>query len=238
MFGDNDPRTTGDHVRQLLGSGDDGDVILAGVVHDHPASRYRARSIVEATDPNVLALELPPMAIPLFERYADEDHPQPASGGEMCAAIRAGTPSAIVGIDGPTPRFLWRLVGTIYRREVELSTLRTLVSGAVSVSTHALACRLATVSRGSPIPRRAIDSTEDHDSDVSDPPREQAADERAQIQKATSVQTIFGESAAVRLRDDVREAHMADRLSTLRTDGTVVAVVGVGHLDSLAERLA
>jgi pheromone shutdown protein TraB len=30
---------------------------------------------------------------------------------------------------------------------------------------------------------------------------------------------------------------MANRLSALRTDGTVVAVVGVDHLDPLAARL-
>lgn len=237
MLDDGDPRTTGDHVRRCPGNGDAGDVIVAGVVHGHPASTYRVRSVVDAADPDVLALELPPMAVPLYERYAEEGHTPPASGGEMSAAIQASTPCTVVGIDGPTPTFLWRLAGDAYRSDAGLPTVRQLASGVVSVTRHAIACRLAATVDGSSAVRSAVDASEDYDCDWSDPARQQAADERAQVRRTSAAQNVFGESTAVRLRDATREAHMADRLSALRREGTAVAIVGVGHLDPLAERL-
>jgi pheromone shutdown protein TraB len=237
MLDDSDPRTPGDYVRRLPGRRDDGDVIVAGVVHDHPASTYRVRSVIDSTDPDIVALELPPIAVPLFERYAAGEQTPPASGGEISAAIQAAAPSAVVGIDGPTAAFLWRLVGDIYRSEVGLSTVRTLLSGVISVIVHAIACRLAATFNGSAAFRSAVDSVADYDCDWSETPHQQAADERAHIRRAESVQNIFGESGAVRLRDAAREAHMADRIRSLRREGTVVAIVGVGHLDPLTELL-
>lgn len=237
MVDEGDPRTTGDFVRWLPGSGEIGDVILAGVVHDHPASTYRVRSIIDTTDPDVLALELPPIAVPLFEGCATDEQIPPASGGEMSAAIQAASPSPVVGIDGPTPSFLRRLIGDVYRSDVELSTVRTLFFGVISVTGHALACRLAATVGGSTLFRSPVITSEEYDCDWSDTPQQQAADERAEIRRAKSVRNIFGQSGAVQLRDAAREAHMTDRLSSLRQDGTVVAIVGVGHLDAVTERL-
>jgi hypothetical protein len=237
MLDDSDPRTTGDYVRHLPGSGDDGDVTVAGVVHEHPASTYRVRSLVDSTDPDVVALELPPIAVPLYERYATDTQTPPASGGEMSAAIQTADSSTVVGIDGPTPAFLWRLLGDVYRSDVDLSTVRTLLGGLTSVTKHAIVCRVAASLGDSTVSRFAVESSADHDCDWSDPAHEQAADERTQIRRAQSVKNVFGESGAVRLRDAAREAHMADRLSSLRQDGTVVAVVGVDHLDSLTDLL-
>lgn len=238
MLDEDDPRTTGEHVRRFPGTGDDGDVTLVGVVHDHPASKYRIRSVTDAIDPAILALELPPLAVPLFERYADDADTPPAAGGEMSAAIQAASPDTVVGIDGPTPAFLRRLVGDVYRSDVGLSTVWRLCSGLASVTRHAIACRFAATVDASTTLRSSVDSTVDHDCTWSDPHNQQATDERVQIRRARSVQNVFGESAAVRLRDSAREAHMADRLSSLRRQGTVVAIVGVGHLDPLAERVA
>jgi len=237
MTDDSDPRTTGEFVRHVPGRGDEGDVVVTGVVHAHPASTHRVRAVIESTDPDVLALELPPMAVPLFERYAQDTQRPPASGGEMSAAIQAATPRTVAGIDGPTPAMLGRLAAELYRSDAGLSTLVTLVRGLGSVSKHAVACRLAATFQEVTIFRSAVESSEDHDCVRSDPPGQQAADERAQIRRAASVRNVFGESAAVRLRDEAREAHMANRLSALRKDGTVVAVVGVDHLDPLAARL-
>lgn len=237
MVDERDPRTTGDYVRWLSGSEDDGDVIVAGVVHEHPASTYRVRSLVDRIDPDVLALELPPMAVPLLERYATDEQIPPASGGEMSAAIQATPRSEVVGIDGPTLAFLWRLLGDVYRSDVGVSTVRTLLSGLVSVTKDAIACRLAATVGGSTGVRSAGDSTAEYECGWSDPPSKQATDERAQIRRATSVRNVFGESSAVTLRDAAREAHMADRLASLRRTGTVVAVVGVDHLEPVAERL-
>ena len=80
---DSDPRVTGEFVRRV--SNDAGTVTLVGVVHDHPASSYRVRQVVEDVDPEVLALELPPISIPLYEQYASSDRNPPVFGGEMSA---------------------------------------------------------------------------------------------------------------------------------------------------------
>lgn len=237
MLDESDPRTAGEYVRRLSGRGDDGEVILAGVVHEHPASTYRVGAVIDRSDPDIVALELPPIAVPLFERYASGQQTPPASGGEMSAAIQAAPSSTVVGIDGPTAAFLWRLLGDIYQSDVGLSTVRTLLSGVVSVTVHAIACRVAATVNGSTALQSAVDSSAEFDCDWSDPPEEQAADERAQIRRAASVQNIFGESGAVRLRDAAREAHMADRIASLRGAETVVAIIGVGHLDPLTALL-
>jgi pheromone shutdown protein TraB len=237
MLDDSDPRTAGDYIRRLPGRRADREVILAGVVHDHPASTYRVRAVIDETDPDILALELPPIAVPLFERYATGQRTPPASGGEMSAAIQASTSSAVVGIDGPTAAFLRRLLGDIYRSDVGLATVRTLLRGLVSVTGHAIACRLAASFTGSAALRSIVESTEEYECDWRDPAELQAADERAQIRRTKSVQTVFGESGAVRLRDAAREAHMADKIASLRREGTVVAIVGMGHLDPLTALL-
>lgn len=46
---ESDPRVTGDYIRQV--SGDAGTVTLVRVVHDHPASTYRVREVIDELDP-------------------------------------------------------------------------------------------------------------------------------------------------------------------------------------------
>lgn len=237
MFDDNDPRLTDEYVRQLPGHEGSGAVVLTGVVHDHPASAYRVQTIVDAVEPAVLALELPPLAVPLYRRYADDTRTPPDAGGEMSAAIQAASTDTVVGIDGPSRPFLWRLARTLHREDIEPSSVRPLLRGLGSVSIHAVACWLA-AGLGRRAPRwLPVDDPVRHDCDPHDTPGQQAADERAQIRRAETVSTVFGQPGAVAIRDDTREAHMADQLATLRQKGTVVAVVGMGHLDPVAERL-
>ena len=57
-----DPRVTDRWCRR----GPATNVTLLGVVHDHPASVARARIVAEAMGPDVLALELPAAAVPLY----------------------------------------------------------------------------------------------------------------------------------------------------------------------------
>lgn len=237
MFDDDDPRTTGEYVRRVPGDVNAGDVVVTGVVHNHPASTYRVRAVVGAVDPAVLALELPPIAVPLFERHAAAGETPPPAGGEMSAAIQAASTDAVVGIDGPSPAFLWRLARTLYREDIDRSVIRPLVRGLVSVTRHAVACRLA-ASVG-PRARRwlPVDTANEYGCEGSDDPGRQAADERTQIRRAAVVSNVFGEPSAVSIRDVAREEHMADRLATLRQNGPVVAVVGLGHLDGVAGRL-
>lgn len=229
-----DPRITSDYVRSVSG------ITLVGVVHDHPASAYRVTEFVEALEPDVLALELPPLAIPLFESYAQTDRESPLFGGEMSAAIQAATTANVVGIDRPTGRFFGELLADILRERPSLSTVRNVLSNTASATTHALICRFAAEIAARTSIRLEVDIPIVHETDRSDSPATQAHDERTQVRRSRAFMDAFqtADSArASRLEDTARERHMADRLSRLRSEGDIVAVVGIHHLDSLADRL-
>lgn len=231
-----DPRLTGEHVRRL--QGEHGTLTLVGVVHDHPASKHRVRGILDSTDPAILALELPPLTIPLYEEYADDGRTPPPFGGEMSAAIQAATTDRVVGIDGPSTAFVGRLLRNL---SVDAASLRTVWSALRTlppVVKQALLCRLASVLAVQANLRLEVDSPAAHDCGPADSPTEQAADEQSQIDRAQRVSRAFAQSAAARVRTVTRNQHMASRLSTFRRSGDTVAVVGIAHLDPLAYRLA
>jgi pheromone shutdown protein TraB len=212
-------------------------VVLLGVVHDHPASIYRVQQRVEALDPDVLALELSPMAVPLFEQHAAVEQTPPVLGGEMSAAIQAASCARIAGIDGPSPRFLGRLFRTLHRETGSPEAVSAVSKRVVSVTKHALLCRLAAILAASTGLRVEVGETVAHDCTWRDDPETQAADETRQIQQAETLLKTLARPEASVCRARARETHMADRLSTLRERGDVVAVVGVGHLDAVAERI-
>jgi pheromone shutdown protein TraB len=230
-----DPRMTGDHLRSI--DTPTGTVTLVGVVHDHPASAFRVRTVVAARDPDVLALELPPLSLPLFERYAEDTRTPPAFGGEASAAIQASTASRVVGIDGPTLPFLRRLAARLRREGGSVRTVRGVLDGLASVTKNALRCRLAASLAALTSIRMEVDAPVAYATDRGDSPERQAENERRQIDRARAVMDAFEPSRGTSFADDVREAHMADRLADLRRDGDVVAVVGRHHLDRVAERL-
>lgn len=233
-----DPRVTGKYVRRVPGG--PGELTLVGVVHDHPSSTYRVRRVVEELDPDVLALELPPISIPLFERYAATDRRPPAFGGEMSAAIQAAAPDTAVGIDRPTGGFFRRLGRRLLAERPSLETARTVLSNVVSTTKHALACRAAAALACRTSIQLAVDSPQTHDIDWTDSPADQARDEREQVSRSRSFANAFrtaSRTRAAQLEDAAREAEMATQLAALRADGTVVAVVGIDHLDSLRDRL-
>lgn len=233
-FDADDPRITGDYVRTISSETGD-DVILIGVVHDHPASKHRVRTVIESVEPDILALELPPLAIPLFERYARPTHAREVAG-EMSCAIRAAETDHVVGIDGPTPAFLNKLLGNLYRNDANLGTIRHVLRGIVSVTRDTVACRIG-ARFGVPTTIGSVDSSPGYNCDRADSPDRQAADERSHIDRADSMKHVFGESVAVQIRDRTRETHMGDRLEDLRSEGTVVTVVGIDHLDAVAEQV-
>ncbi|MFW5958405.1 MAG: hypothetical protein ACOCQ3_00225 [Natronomonas sp.] len=235
---DSDPRVTGEYLRQV--SSDAGMLTLVGVVHDHPASTYRVRQVVKELDPEVIALELPPISIPLFEQYASTDRCPPVFGGEMSAAIQAAATGTIVGIDRPTGGFFQRLGRNLLRERPSLKTIRNVVSDAVKTSKHAVTCRAAAAVGARTSIRLEVDSPVSHDIGWADAPEDQARDERKQVRRSRSFMNAFrtaSRSQAFRLEDVAREEEMAARLLQLREEGNTVAVVGIDHLDSIAERL-
>lgn len=231
-----DPRTNPETIRSVSGTGDTGRVTLVGVVHDHPASAHRVRAAVAAADPAVVALELPPLSLPLFRRYAAADRVPPEHGGEMSAAIQAAGDRRVVGIDLPrsgATTTLWRRLRETWP---SVRTAAGVVRTLATVSLHAAWCRVAAgwgrLSGTSP----AVDEPVSHDCSRSDPPGEQAADE-ARIRAAESALLGAVEAPHVTALDDAREAAMAAALTAHRAVGPVVAVVGFGHLDAVADRL-
>lgn len=232
-----DPRLSDEYVRELPGGDESGDLVLVGVVHDHPASKYRAKTVVESVEPDVLALELPPVAVPLYEEYSADDRTPPAFGGEMSAAVQAASTDRVEGIDGPTLGFLVELLGTLSRSGATWRTVRSVLRSLAAITGTAARCRLAaSLSRRAGV-RVEVDAPTVYDCRWTDEPHTQAEDERDQVRRARAVANVFGTPDAVRVRETVRETHMAERLSTLRGEGSVVAVVGIDHLEPLVELL-
>lgn len=233
---EDDPRLSGEHVRTVSGS--NGTVTLAGVVHDHPASKYRVQAIVADQNPDILALELPPVALPLFEQYARDDRTPPVFGGEMSAAIQAVSDGRVVGIDGPTVGFVGRLGRTLYRNGSSLETTRRVAEGLLSATKQALTCRAASHLAAVTDVRLEVDSPLTYETSWDDDPERQAIDERMHLDRARSVLDVFEPPRAMHIRDTTREAHMADELDALREEGDVVAVVGRDHLDQITTLLS
>ena len=226
-----DPRLDERYRRNLSCPG--GDVTLVGVVHDHPASVFRAGAIVESQAPDAVALELPPLAVPLFRSLAGRE-----GGGEMSAAIAAAPDARHVGIDGIDRRFLRTLFERVRDDWPSVGTLGSLARESVAFSRTALRCRTtALLPRPSAVrPNRHGDGQ--YDCEPTDPPAVQAECEREHVDRCLAFARAVRTPDAVRLRDEVREACMAERIDDLRRDGDVVAVLGVAHLQSVAQRLA
>lgn len=211
------------------------DLTLVGVVHDHPASVARVRSVIERTEHATLALELPPLAIGLFEEYAVDPRDVPAFGGEMSAAIRASDAN-VVGIDGPSRRFYRGLVRHAVRDRPGREELSRLLSATIRATRHALLCRTAGALVRRTSIRLEVGSPQTYDCTPADPLAVQAEDERAQVSRARSVLQAFT-PPDLACRDAVREDCMARSIADAREAGPVVAVVGIDHLDGLGSRL-
>jgi len=229
-----DPRIHADHVRTV--DGRQGTVTLVGVVHDHPASRYRVDHFVRTTDPDVVALETPPLALPLFEQYAT-DGPLPPLGGELSAAIAAAEDAHVVGIDGLDTEFFRTLTGRLRGERSDSETIRSVLGSVAAVLGHAVRCRVAAeLARLTGIQIGVADPV-DHECSLADAPSVQADHERTQLSTSLTFLRVSDPPPAVRIRDETREACMARRLATLSEDGAVLAVVGRSHVEPLADRL-
>ncbi len=205
------------------------DLTLVGVVHDHPASVARVRSILRDSSPETLALELPPLALALYRSYAVDD--SLGAGGEMSAAIRASD-APVVGIDGPSRRFARAFYRYVNREALDSEVLERLYASVRTASERALRCRLAATRLGRWL---GIDGDRafSYDCDPSGCIEELAACGRSHVSAARSIEAFS--PSHVSHRDAIREDCMADALGEL--PGPIVAVVGIDHLDGIFDRL-
>ena len=235
-----DPRLTDEYVRLIEGKDRDehepaGDVLLLGSVHDHPASSYRIGERVRAFEPDVLALEVTPLSLPWFvSSAAREENPT----CEMTAAVAAAPDARPVAIDGLDAEFFATLVRNLREEGPRYSTVRAVARGVGAVAKHATNCRLAALAdRYTPYCPSAGEPVA-HDCDRTDPPEIQAADERRQASTSLALLRAVERPAPVAVRDETRETCMVRRIERLQKEGDVAAVVGVGHLEAVAEELA
>ena len=233
-----DPRVDPDQLR-LFDSQAGNPLLLVGCVHDHPASVYRVRALVEALRPDVVAVELPGLAVPLFEAVGRESDGEPSTGGEMSEALAAGveTGAERVGIDTLDGRFARSLARELRRESPSLGTIRRVLESVSNVSRHALSCRLSAAlgryGTAAPVERR----TYEHEVDTGAPPAVQADDEQRQLTRSLSVLRAFERPVANDVVDAARERTMVSHLLPLATRGGVVAVVGFDHLSGITELL-
>lgn len=254
-----DPRLDDDYWRVVPADDDRGAVVLVGVVHDHPSSAHRVASVVGEAAPDAVALELPRLAVPYFrKRTAAAARADPAVGDgrtgaegdvvadggraadapangagvdEMTAAIDAAADADVVGVD----TFAWRFFRSFVRRAsaggVTLSAVSEALGGVGRVLRRALSVRFG---NGDGRPdgggtAYAVDGEDD--------PTDQAAHERSHVSRSRSLLGALERPAGDVLFDETREATMAANVDALRASGTVVAVVGMAHLDAVADRL-
>lgn len=245
-----DPRLDDDYWRVVPAADGRGAVVLVGVVHDHPASAHRVASVVAEAAPDVLALELPKLAVPYFVgRTARSESPAAgasdvedgqavADGGrtvdsvdEMSAAIDAAADADVVGVDTFTWRFWRAFLARVTSGEVTASAVREALDGVGRVVLRALSVRY-----GSEGGRPDGDGSE-YAVDAADDPVDQAAHERSHVSRSRSLLGALERPAGDVLFDEAREATMAANVDALRTSGTVVAVVGLAHLDAVTDQL-
>lgn len=216
------------HCRHVVRS-DGSDLLVVGVVHDHPASVARVRRLCRALTPDTLALELPRASLPLYRRLAAGEAPE--TGGEMSAAIAAVPTARLVSADPLDARFLLGLARETRRTDSSLETVRAVTNRALVVTRNTLADRFAALSPGTPDPP---DPTTYGCEDAT--PEAQADHEAAHVSRCSLLADATEAPPAVRITDAARERRMARRLAAV--DGeTVVAVVGWSHLDPIADRL-
>lgn len=227
--GVDDPRLSGEYVR-VLG---DGDVVLVGVVHDHPASIHRSKAVVEVLDPESVALEIPEGLVPLFEQYAADDTD---AGGEMVAAID-GSSGDVVGIDLPSRGTLRGLASRLWNEDISLKAKGRAIATVGRLYAHTVRGRLVAAGVPSTWLGRDPGETRSYDISPTDDPASQADHEAVHVRRSQSLSRAFTPPAMTRVLDAAREEAMVQRIDELRETGSVVAVLGYSHLDAVADGL-
>lgn len=232
-----DPRISGENVRCIPGGDGVGTVLLVGVVHDHPASINRVARVIEAVSPDVLALELPPLAIPLFQLYARDLATPPRLGGEMSMAIQAAGLADAIGIDGPNRSYLRTVLGRLVDGSTSIGVASAVLEDLVRSTAQALSCRVGALVGALTTLQFRVYSHIEYDTTLLDSPAEQATQEESYLSQQQSFLRAVTVPESVRIVDSAREESMVTRLRELRRDDDVAAVVGMEHLDTIEESL-
>jgi hypothetical protein len=226
---DSDPRLGPEFVRTV----NDGPspVLLVGVVHDHPASMARVRTLVDRVEPDLIAIELPDILVPVVEDASSE------LGGEMAAAVSVDATTPAVGIDVPGRGTGRSLLAELRTRDVSPGTLRETVRSLGTITARAVAGRLARLDLPVLPSLNSLEYGHQYGLDGDASPRQQAAHELSHLQRSRSLLETFEPPPATEFLDAIRERHMANRIANLRKKGSVVAVVGHGHLNAIGTAL-
>lgn len=233
-----DPRITGEALRCIPSGNGAGAALLVGVVHDHPASTYRVARILETVTPDVLALELPPLALPLFRMYARDVYTPPRLGGEMSMALQAAGDVESVGIDGPNRTYLRMLVGNLADQDISGRAIPSVLKDIVTSSAQALTCRLgALVGTVTPLRLRVYSHIE-YDCTLLDSPTTQEAHEREYLSQQRAFLKAVKIPQSIQVIDRTREESMAAQLQELRMHGDVTAIIGMEHLDTVEQLIS
>lgn len=231
-----DPRVTAESIELVPRFDFLGEVLLVGVVHDHPASMARVGHILTIVTPDVLALELPSLSLPLFREYAGGDVP-PSLGGEMSMALWATGSVRTEGIDAPSWGYIRHLGQRVLEGDLSGSTLRAVIADLGSASHQALMCGFGGIAgRLTGVVTQPYPSLE-YDCSMMDTPEMQADHESSHIETQQAFLNAVEIPRDRVVIDEAREASMAARLHDLREDGTVVAIIGVHHLEQVGSRL-
>ena len=154
-----------------------GDILLVGVLHDHPASIARVETVINAVEPETVALEVPPLALPYYSQCAGAGA---IASGEMSAAIAAAPTATPVGIDLPSLSGLPELVRQLLD-STSLETAKRLVSRFTSVLVEIGRCRVAAIWGNLTAGDQPIEY------DCEGPPRAQAEHELSSLRQSERV---------------------------------------------------
>lgn len=236
-FDAEDPRLSPESVRYLPATDERGYVVIVGVVHDHPASVFRVEQLVEQLQPDVVAVELPQLVLPLFRAFAAEGNAAENLGKEMSIALERAGGAEQVGIDAPSVRYTRRLLTHLARREVSWGVRRRVIKDLLLSYVQAFSIVIAALVGVVTGIRLRAQTPIEHGSTRADTPIEQARAEQDHLASRRAFLRAIEVPTTTRVIDTVRERVMAERLAELRRTGDVVAVIGFEHLDPVFERL-
>lgn len=232
-----DPRVRAEYLRCIPRTPNRGTALLVGVVHDHPGSLARVARVLEAVRPDILALELPSLATPLFRRYAEDTFTPPRLGGEMSLALQTARSVRSVGIDAPNRTYVRLLAHQFWSDGSSFRLFNIVLRDLLRSTAHAVACGLGAILSTFVGVTPKLYSHSSYATTLLDTPNAQADDEASHLSKQQAFLRAVAIPGHRQLIDETRDDTMAARLQALRLEGDVVAIVGMEHLRPVADRI-